>query len=143
MIKKYLPISENVRFRTYSYYSYYDAVVSNECRTGKVAAVVSIDGYDETIWKKEEKRLHVVSSGQGNLVFESEKYNFSMEAFVYRPLLMCDEQIIEIKYQQQSQPWGSIGLFVSDTISYETSMYEHQIGHFCTGDIFYKNRTTG
>ncbi len=140
MIKKYLPISENVRFRTYSYYSYYDAVVSNECRTGKVAAVVSIDGYDETIWKKEEKRLHVVSSGQGNLVFESEKYNFSMEAFVYRPLLMCDEQIIEIKYQQQSQPWGSIGLFVSDTISYETSMYEHQIGHFCTGDIFYKNR---
>lgn len=72
--------------------------------------MVSIDGYDETIWKKEEKRLHVVSSGQGNLVFESEKYNFSMEAFVYRPLLMCDEQIIEIKYQQQSQPWGSIGL---------------------------------
>lgn len=139
LVQKYLPITENVRFRTYTYYSYFDAIVSSPYRIGELAASVSVKGYDETIWKKEEKRLHVNSSKQADsLLFIAEKYNFSMEAFVYRKLLLNDEQTIEINYQQNSQPWGSIGLFVSNVVSFDSN-YVHQIGRFCTGDIFYKN----
>lgn len=138
MNQKYLPITENVRFRTYTYYSYFDAIVSNTVRTGEVAATVLVKGYDEKLWKKEEKRLHISSLEQEKLIFTAEKFNFSMEALVYRPFLLYDEQVIEIEYQQYSQPWGSIGLFISDTPSFDASEYAYHIGRFCMGDIFYK-----
>ena len=140
MKRKILPITQNVRFRTYTYYSYYDAIVSNRFRTGKVAASININGFDEKKWEKKEQKLHIEHSGEGRLIFNADKYNLSMNALVYRTLKYVDEQTIEIYYQQNSQPWGSIGFFISDEVSFESDKYMHQIGRFCTGDLFYRNQ---
>jgi hypothetical protein len=134
---KYLPISDKVKFRTYTYYSYYDAIVSNPYRTGKVAASIKVDDLKKDNWKCSTQKLHIKYTNKDHIVFCCEDYNLSMNGFLYRPLKEIDEQSIKIDYQQYSIPDGNIGFFISDTITFDEKKYMYQYGHLCMGDLVF------
>lgn len=134
---KYLPISDKVKFRTYTYYSYYDAIVSNPYRTGKVAASIKVDNLKKEDWKSSTQKLHIKYTNKDHIVFCCEDYNLSMNGFLYRPLKEIDEQSIKIDYQQYSIPDGNIGFFISDTITFDEKKYMYQYGHLCKGDLVF------
>ena len=50
MYKRILPITENTNLRSYTYYSYVDAIIANELRIGKEAAKIRISGQDQKTW---------------------------------------------------------------------------------------------
>lgn len=139
LLKKELPITEEVRFRTFTYYSFMEAIVSNPYRTGNTVASIDVKGYDEAIWKNEVQQLHIDCTKQDQLIFKAKQFNLAMNAYVYRPLLLTDEQTIKIDYQQFSQPWGSIGIFITENPTFDQKKYTHQLGRFCRGEIFYRH----
>ena len=108
-----LPVTENVDLRTYTFYSYLGAIIANDERVGETIAKVRISKYRDYEWKYVSKRLKVDVCGE-EIVFCSSRYNIDLNGWIYRDLDMEDKFEIEITYQQYSQPWGNISIFVSE-----------------------------
>ena len=136
---KILPINEETSLRTYTYYSYLDAMIHNEYRTGDTRAKVRVLDYEKYEWSFFGDKLRMELQ-DGNLNFIREGGSTSLNGILFRELMKQDKIELEILYQQYSQPWGSISIFISEEdVPEVTSFFPYQIGNFCKTGCFVKD----
>lgn len=136
---KVLPINTETNLRTYTYYSYLDAIVHNEYRTGSTRALLRILDYEKYEWNFPESKLQMELK-DGICSFTRKDSSVSLNAILFRELMEDDIVELEILYQQYSQPWGSVFIFISEDKEPEVSSYfPYQIGNFCKTGCFVKD----
>ncbi len=130
-MQKYLPITNNTRMRSYTYDAYLDAIISNKYRTGSTVASIKIDGYEKEIWEFKSRKL-IVEKKDSRIFFKTNnKYSIDMNGILFRPLQEYDELALSILYQQYSQPWGNIGIFIANgKCIFENANFLFQFGVF-------------
>lgn len=139
MYKKILPITEHTNVRTYTYYSYVDAILANESRAGREAAKIWVSSQENKTWSYLSDTMKKEQNAE-TITFFANKYCFDMNARLFRKLERKDEIVCRIVHQQYSQAWGNISLFVAplEDFSIKSSL-EIQFGNFNKSGIFYKN----
>lgn len=137
--RKILPISTQSFIRTYTYYAYTMAMINNEYRTGKLAADIDVQNYDKYKWEYFSEGLDAKVNGE-NVKFLSGKYNKNMNTCIYRDAKEIDELRIKINYQQFSQPWSSISIFLAkeEDKSLSGAPYLCKLGNFCRSGVYYR-----
>ena len=135
MKKKVLPINENPNIRTFSYYGFTNAIICNDYYTGSTAAKLKVKDFDLYTWKSVNDSLTLIKDEEC-MLFEAKDYKINMNACYYREVLNEDEIQIRIEYQQYSQPWGAINLFISDLCREEMMQDDNYI---CRIGMFNKN----
>lgn len=139
MSKKLLPITEHTNLRTYTYYSYVDAIIANESRVGKKAAKIWVSGQEEKEWIYLSEDMEIDQNSE-NITFLANKYCLDMNARLFRKLEQKDEMVCRIVHQQYSQAWGNISLFIAPLENFSIrSSLEIQFGNFNKSGVFYKN----
>lgn len=106
-----LPISITPEVRTYSYYALPQCIIMAEDRIGKRIAEFEIVDTDGDNWTS----IGIKKEGS-QWIYESEdKYNRFCNGCIYRPL-SCNEGYVHIKinFQQESEPWAAINVFLTD-----------------------------
>lgn len=106
-----LPISITPEVRTYSYYALPQCIIMAEDRIGKRIAEFEIVDTDGDNWTS----IGIKKDGS-QWIYESEdKYNRFCNGCIYRPL-SCNEGYVHIKinFQQESEPWAAINVFLTD-----------------------------
>ena len=139
MYKRILPITENTNLRSYTYYSYVDAIIANELRIGKEAAKIRISGQDQKTWMYLSDSMDKKQSSE-ETIFLTNKYCLDMNARLFRKLKKEDEMVCSIVHQQYSQAWGNISLFAAplDGFSIKSNL-KIQFGNFNKSGVFYKD----
>lgn len=138
-MKKNLPITEKTNLRTYTFYSYLDAIIANDFRAGEIAARIIISNYKKYNWIYTAENL--VRESEGNeIVFRTNRFNIAMNAWLFRTLEINDEFELKINYQQYSQPWGNISIAITDEecMQMGTPMIL-QYGNFNKAGRFYRD----
>lgn len=137
-MKKTLPIEENVRIYSYTYYSFMQAIVANEYRTGKKVAVVNLPGGDD--WKFVSHKMTLMRDGD-LYTLEGSQYGIDLNAMIYRKLNQNDYQEMELLYYQYASAFGKISYFISKdepkNCSDENRLLE--FGTFCYEQLFFVN----
>lgn len=111
-MKKELPITTEPWVRTYSYYALPLCIIMAEERIGEHIAEFDILDSDGDDWTSIN-----MDRGTGNSWFynSQDEYNRDCNGCIYRPLKHNEGYIrVKIKFQQPSEPWAAINLFVSD-----------------------------
>ena len=106
-----LPISITPEVRTYSYYALPQCIIMAEDRIGKRIAEFEIVDTDGDNWTS----IGIKKDGS-QWIYESEdQYNRFCNGCIYRPL-SCNEGYVHIKinFQQESEPWAAINVFLTD-----------------------------
>lgn len=129
-MQKCLPITTDTKMRAYTYDAYLDAIISNKFRTGKIVASIEIDNYEKKAWKYNSDKLIFRRENRGIIFESSSKYLVDMNGILYRDLEKDDEVALTILYQQYSQPWGNIGIFIADDNQLEKKEFKYQFGFF-------------
>lgn len=111
-MRKELPVTTEPWVKTYSYYALPMCVIMADERIGKRVAEFEIlegSGYE---WKS----IHMKKGEGDSWCYESEDdYSRECNGCVYRPLEQNEGFIrIKINFQQHSEPWAAINLFVTD-----------------------------
>lgn len=137
---KILPINEETSLRTYTYYSYLDAMIHNEYRTGDTRAKIRVLDYEKYEWSFFGDKLRMEELQDGSLNFVREGGSTALNGILFRELMEQDKIELEILYQQYSQPWGCISIFISEEGTPKvTSSFPYQIGNFCKSGCFVKD----
>ncbi|MCL2051392.1 MAG: hypothetical protein FWG91_06675 [Lachnospiraceae bacterium] len=130
---KKLLVNAEPYIRTYTQYAYPDMVMNNEITNGDlmVKAVIS-DVFDER-WEKDAHEAIIELDERLLTVYENHK-TANRNKHIYRKLEPNDEMIVRIDYQQFTNVYDSVGLFVDKSIHNleNHSKMSAVIGNFCT-----------
>jgi len=135
-MKKILPIEEKVRMYSYTYYSFQQAIIANDFRIGEIAAVVKLSGEYKWTFVSENMR---VCAEKNTYTLKCKKYGIDMNALLYRPLNLCDEQELELLYYQFTSAFGRVSFYITDKepeiCNNDNRLLE--FGTFCREELFY------
>lgn len=138
-MKKVLSINRSPTFRTYTYHAYYHAIVTAPSRFGDKVAQIRVTDFEKETWSKKVCELEI-SQKNNMLTFCSlNKFNQELNACYWRQLNSRDEIDITIEYQQYTNPWGAINIFVTDKNQkdmLEDDKFWFRIGQFCKDGIY-------
>lgn len=111
-MRKELSITTEPWVRTYSYYALPMCVIMADDRMGKRIAEIEIRDSDGDDWKS----IYMDKGDGNNWYYESKNdYNRDCNGCIYRPLVNYEGYIrVKVKFQQQSEPWAAVNLFVTD-----------------------------
>ena len=106
-----LPISTTPEVRTYSYYALPQCIIMAEERIGKRIAEFEIIETNQDDWTS----IGLKKEGTKWVYDSEDKYNRACNGCIYRPLANNDGYVhIKIDFQQESEPWAAINVFVTD-----------------------------
>lgn len=138
-MRKVLSINSNPGFRTYTYHAYYHAIVSAPSKLGKKVAQIQVESFNNYEWSELNKELNW-DRERNKLTFYSEnEYNRNLNACFWRNLQEDDEIRLKIDYQQYTNPWGAINIFItnkSQTNMLEDDDYWIRLGNFCKDGVY-------
>lgn len=127
-----LPINVEPKIRTFSYYGFTHAIIDNEFTNGDVAAKLFVRDYEKYEWKSRKHNLEIKRDAD-SFSFYANEFRTYMNACIFRKAMAYDDIEIRIDYQQFSQPWGAVNIFLSD-LSEENMMeddsYLCRMGYF-------------
>lgn len=111
-MRRELPVTTEPWVKTYSYYALPMCAIMADERIGKQVAEFEILDSDGDDWTS----IHMRRGAGNNWCYVSEDdYNRDCNGCVYRPLEHNKGYIrIKIGFQQYSEPWAAINLFVTD-----------------------------
>lgn len=111
-MRKELPVTTEPWVKTYSYYALPMCAIMADERIGKRVAEFEILDGDGDDWRS----IHMRKGDGNNWCYVSEDdYNRDCNGCIYRPLEHNEGYIrIKIDFQQYSEPWAAINLFVTD-----------------------------
>ena len=106
-----LPICITPEVRTYSYYALPLCIIMAEERIGKRIAEFEICETDQNNWTS----IGMKKEGTYWKYESEDAYNRSCNGCIYRPLPHNEGYVhIKIKFQQESEPWAAINVFLTD-----------------------------
>jgi len=129
-----LPINMKPKIRTFSYYAFTHAIIDNDFYNGDVVARIAISQFNRYKWSSICESLDIKQEGN-HLDFYADEFRMNMNACFFRSVEKDDEIQIKIDFQQYSQPWGAINVFLSD-LSDEDMMNDD--GYLCRMGFFNK-----
>lgn len=110
-MQKYLPITQDTKLRSYTYDAYLEAVIGNPYRAGEIAAICQIDEFQEKDWTFEGENLTFQHKNE-RLFFKTSRFRTGMNGVLQREFGDTDQISLSIPYQQYSQPWGCVNVFI-------------------------------
>lgn len=137
-MRKVLPVTNKPYIMTYSYYAYPQSILGSDFYIGKVAAEIEMPDYHKYDWISDHGNLTLYEEGE-KIRFEAEEFNTDMYYALCRDVAEIDEIEITIYYQQYSQPWGAINLFLADNLIEEINQddkYLCRIGYFPNKGVY-------
>lgn len=140
-MKKELPINHNPFIRTYSYYAFPHCIIDSPFYINKTAARLTLFDYENYQWNIVNDDLQY-NHNSDSLTFEcTNEYLEKMNACLFRNLLPDDFIRVRIDYQQYTEPWGAINLFITD-LGEENIMnddqYIYRLGNFNYDGVYFR-----
>lgn len=111
-MKKELPINHNPKIKTFSYYGFPHAIIDNADYNNEIAAEISVENYERYSWENRMGSLELVRE-KDNFQFRANKFRTNMNACYYRECGEDDEIVLRLNFQQYSQPWGNVNIFLA------------------------------
>lgn len=138
-MKKILVINDKPYIRTITDYAFPFGIISGSENVCPVAAEVVIENFRKYQWENALQKLSVREDGD-RLEFYCTKYATDMNGCYYRTLHVDNDEIsLRIDYQQYSEAWGAINVFISD-LPEENMMdddrYLVRLGNFSRDGIY-------
>lgn len=141
-MKKQLGVNIESVMTSYSYYAFPQCIMTAEERVGSRIAEFSVLDTVHDEWKRvgnisynESKRIWTVTS--------EDKYRRECNGCIYREMQEDDYISIQVHFQQYTEPWGAVNLFISDdeeNILLGDNEYLCRFGHFIyDGTSLYMN----
>lgn len=142
-MKKELPINIDSKIRAYSYYAYPHCIISAEERVGDMTAKIQMHDCEDKVWKSVSGDLTIQQDGDIYSFFATNQYKENLNYCLYRNLEEEDFIHISILFQQYTNPWGAINLFVSDLdeseLLLEDDKYLCRLGNFNQDGVYFRN----
>ncbi len=133
---KKLPININPYIRAYTEYAYVDMIMNNEETNGRelVRGCVSEKFDNNWIISSEEAQIFI---DENRFSVEEDYKAFPRVKHIYRKLKRNDEIVLKIEYQQYTNKWDSVGLFLDHFPVNLDDYFMNQavLGSYC-GSIF-------
>ena len=104
--KRVLLIGEAPFIRPYAEYVFYDSIMNNPHRTGKMVAKVEVTDFDKAEWSFSPDKSCFCTEENGLEVYKNED-PFS-DTRIYRTLYDQDRLEFRIDYQQYSNRWDNL-----------------------------------
>lgn len=129
---KKLPINIDPYIRTYTQYAYLDMIINNENTNADTMLRFKVSEILDEKWH--------IDSGEANIQLQNHSVTISenyktvkKDKYVYRLLKQQDEIIIKIDYQQYTNMWDSVGLFIDNTTENFDNYFNMQVllGNYC------------
>lgn len=136
-IKK-LHINSKPRIRTYTYHSFFHAIISADDKVSNIAAKIHIKNFDNYTWSEQKEELSYTRCGD-TIIFKANKWNTGMNHCFWRKCLENDEIELKIEKQLFSNSWGAINIFITDNNQInmlEDDEYTYRLGNFCKDKIY-------
>lgn len=108
-----LPINISPKIKTFSYYGFTHAIIDNDFYNGDIVAQIDVSRFNEYKWNNICESLYIKQEGN-HFDFYADEFRMNMNACYSRSVEEDDEIEIKIDFQQYSQPWGAINIFLSD-----------------------------
>lgn len=113
---KILPINKDPYIRVYPEYAFQDMIINNAATTGDLITMISVQNECIESWYKNAEKAVIIT--EENIIKVNQKYyNNDKEKQIYRILNDNDELVIHIDYQQYTNRWDSIGLFIDNNLN--------------------------
>ena len=110
---KVLPINDDPFIRPYAEYMFYDSIMNNSFRTGKLLAGVAVSDMSQFEWYYCSEPSFSRTDENSVEVFRNE--NADAYTCMYRELAETDSFEYRIDYQQYSNRWDDIHFFICET----------------------------
>lgn len=126
-----LPIQPNPQLTSFSYYAFMQSIISAEDKIGDEFARFQIVGTPYSNWEiggNIQKINETVFCGQ-----TEDKYRRDCNGYVVREMHTSDYLDVQIDYQQYTNPWAAVNLFVTDdrgNVLLGDEAYLFRFGHF-------------
>lgn len=129
---KKLPISDEPYIRTYTEYAYVDMIMNNEETNGDLMLHAHISEEFDENWMIDCGNADIELKNSDITIKESYKAPPKVK-HVYRIARPADEIVMKIEYQQYTNLWDSVGLFLDNTTENLDGDLNHQIvlGNYC------------
>lgn len=129
---KELPINENPYIRTFTEYAYVDMIMNNEMTNGELMLEACISEEFDENWITDSGKAEIELNKNYITIKESYKVPRKIK-HVYRKAKSKDELIIKIEWQQYTNLWDSVGLFLDNTTENLDDYFKNQVvlGNYC------------
>ncbi len=108
-----LPINETPYIRTFTQYAFIDTIINNKRTTGDILAEVELSENVNAKWFINKGCSNIIIDSN-NIIVEESNISEKLIKYIYRNLELKDQLIVKVNYQQYTNPWDSIGIFLND-----------------------------
>lgn len=137
---KILPINNNPKIRAYPQYAFIDAIINNETTNADIVAKIEIENFDKFNWDYYVRNASVNISNN-TVSFSRNGFDIDSQKCIYRVLNYNDEFIFNINYQQYTNRWDSVFVFIDVNNTKERidnyPVMDFIFGRYCSGDLFF------
>lgn len=121
-MKRILPISKRPYFQVFSYHTFLNAITLAGIPEDYIAAKLEVKNFQAMEWRNQTEELTEHRS-MDSLSFEQNSYATKMNACYYRKAMESDEIEIKVLFQEFSNPWGAVNVFLT-TESQEDMLFD-------------------
>ena len=146
---KRLPINKTPFIRSYPMYLFQDIIMNNKRTNADVLAQIYIKNYSVYEWNVYSRNADVeVNRQTGVIQILKKDYDIDSSKSLFRKFnLKKDEIVIRIDYQQFTNSWDSLAIFVDKDNSYKKidsySGLDLLIGKYCNESFYARSGRTG
>ncbi len=135
-MKKILPVNRNPYIRAYTEYAYPNAIMSSVFHIGKTLLHCKTSEDIGKEWNWDKNSGHYIIE-KNSFSYEEDYLEQPKVKHIYRKMKDKDEFTIQINYQQYTNMWDYVGLFIDYEDKVADSGNEHiaLIGNYC-GSMF-------
>lgn len=127
-----LPINIDSVMTSYSYYAFPQCIITAKDKIGSLIAEFTIIDSPKNGWKQ-AGNIHRKKDKNSWTVISTDQYREDCNGCIYRKLEPEDHISIRVDFQQYTEPWAAINLFITDStdnILLGDTDYLCRFGHF-------------
>lgn len=112
-MKQKLPINIDSVMTSYSYYAFPQCIITAKDRIGNLIAEFTILDSPKTDWKP-AGNIQQKGNTDSWMVISTDQYREDCNGCIYRKIEPEDHISIQVDFQQYTEPWAAINLFITD-----------------------------